>query len=201
MVRNIGEALAYAGGEQLKWHHDGNQIHRWLEQLDVLSSLIVRYDDPSGANSSPTSWQDEDGSRHLKDLPPTLAVKPHDGKDPRSATNSASLELTHPAPPALKALMLGLGCRFLTDSADLGSFLAMWPQVRLHPPVGSKLDLVGTGAIAEHARKTVSKRTVGGLVSAHLPSLPPRVFTCHDLSRPFASGGLCRPKDGGREPG
>ena len=43
VVRNIGEGLAYAGGEELKWHHDGNQIHRWLEQRDVLSSFIVHH--------------------------------------------------------------------------------------------------------------------------------------------------------------
>jgi hypothetical protein len=43
VVRNIGEGLAYAGGEELKWHHDGNQIHSWLEQRDVLSSLIVHH--------------------------------------------------------------------------------------------------------------------------------------------------------------
>ena len=40
-VRNIGEGLAYSGGEELKWHHDGNQIHKWLEQRDVRANSFA----------------------------------------------------------------------------------------------------------------------------------------------------------------
>ena len=86
---------------------DGNQVHEWLRQKDVLSSIILRCDsEPFGPEST------KDGAEYTRALPPTLAIKPHD---------------------------------------------AQWPQVRLHPPIGSKLDLVGTGAIAEHARKPLSK--------------------------------------------
>jgi hypothetical protein len=109
-VLNIGEGLAYCGGEELKWHHDGNQILDWLTQNDVLSSFILHCDGPA---FNPAA----DGAvlRNGK-LPPILAIKPHD---------------------------------------------VQWPQVRLHPPAGSKLDLVGTGKIAEHARKPVSKSKPG----------------------------------------
>lgn len=80
--------------------------------LQVLSSFILRCD-----NAAPLS-PDRDGETYITSgqMPPTLAIKPHDEQ---------------------------------------------WPQVRLHPPVGSKLDLIATGAVAEHARKPLSKRREG----------------------------------------
>jgi hypothetical protein len=130
-IRNIGEGLAYCGGEELKWHHDGNQIHRWLEQRDVLSSFILRCD--NAAKLTPS----RNGPTYITsgEMPPTLAIKPHDD---------------------------------------------MWPQVRLHPPVGSKLDLVATGAIAEHARKPLSKSRKGEslLVFVGRRMVPPREHMC-----------------------
>jgi hypothetical protein len=116
-VRNIGEGLLYCGGEELKWHHDGNQIADWLTQKDVLSSFILQQTKcPVQSLSIDEGQTDSLPKVKLNDLPAALAIKPHD---------------------------------------------MQWPQVRLHPPTGSKLDLVGTGKIAEHARKPVSKGEVG----------------------------------------
>ena len=116
-VRNIGEGLLYSGGEELRWHHDGNQIVDWLTQKDVLSSFILQQ--TGSPRQSLRTGECRPGSlpdvKH-SDLPAALAIKPHDRQ---------------------------------------------WPQVRLHPPAGSKVDLVGTGKIAEHARKPISKHVPG----------------------------------------
>lgn len=116
-VRNIGEGLLYCGGEELRWHHDGNQIADWLTQKDVLSSFILQQTGSRQQRLCRTdTMADSLPNVSVSDLPAALAIKPHDKQ---------------------------------------------WPQVRLHPPAGSKLDLVGTGKIAEHARKPISKTVAG----------------------------------------
>ena len=97
-------------------HHDGNQIHRWLEQRDVLSSMILRHapalQTRAFAHGGPNArihfdfhnktkqtlscvcWRLRcDGSAafqggtepagvYKRQLPPTLAIKPHDSNWP-----------------------------------------------------------------------------------------------------------------------
>lgn len=143
LARNIGEGLLYCGGEELKWHHDGNQISDWLTQKDVLSSFILQQSKfPHQRITTEHGGLDGLPNIKLRDLPAALAVKPHD---------------------------------------------MQWPQVRLHPPVGSKLDLVGTGKIAEHARKPISKSEAGSsllvfvgrrMVDERLEPLPAMTQAC-----------------------
>ena len=107
---------------------DGNQVHEWLQQKDVLSSIILRCDsEPFGPEST------KDGAEYTRALPPTLAIKPHDDQ---------------------------------------------WPQVRLHPPVGSKLDLVGTGAVAQHSLAPL--RAAGAGSGMLMEFVGRRLETMHD---------------------